>query len=166
MQAFYAKNEEASRFERLWSFQIHSNLVWKLFPSFLIKNQSQCFFQQSTSNLQWDGITTTSFKPSEDFDITKLKPYIVQGSKSCPSNKILQKNKTQCNVNYAKYLLDQSFLCPGLVCKRVSTMGVNTRGQSTAIFLCITPFSVRWLTTIQPNNRVIQEQACSWPVRR
>ena len=82
------------------------------------------------------------------------------------------------------------------VWKRVSPMDVVARGELTTIFLCIGPFSARWRTNNQPgdprasllltrmrrqslaifdmvtnnnnqtNNRVILEQACSWPVRR
>ena len=44
----------------------------------------------------------------------------------------------------------------------LSTLDVITREQSTIIFLCIRPFSA-WC---HPNNRVIWEQACLWPVRR
>ena len=42
------------------------------------------------------------------------------------------------------------------------TLDVVTRGQSTAIFLCIGPFSAWWQTI----NQVILVQACSWPVIR
>ena len=38
-------------------------------------------------------------------------------------------------------------------------------GQSTTIFLCTRQFSAWWQINNQPNNWVILEQACSWPVR-
>ena len=47
-------------------------------------------------------------------------------------------------LNYAKYLLDQLFICLGLFCKRVSTMGVNTRGQSTLGCPTLHLFLVGW----------------------
>ena len=53
-----------------------------------------------------------------------------------------------------------------LLCKRLFGSGQDLiiRAQSTAIFLCIQPFSAWWRTIT--TNRVILEQACSWPVRR
>ena len=48
--------------------------------------------------------------------------------------------------------------------KKIFTLNVITRGQSTTIFLCIGPFLASWRTNEQSNNRVILEQACSWPV--
>ena len=47
---------------------------------------------------------------------------------------------TRPSVNFAKDWLDQSFLIPGLVRKRILPMDVITMGQSTAFFLCIWPF--------------------------
>ena len=53
-----------------------------------------------------------------------------------------------------------------LLCKRLFGSGQDLiiRAQSTAIFLCIQPFSSWWRTIT--TNRMILEQACSWPVRR
>ena len=73
--------------------------------------------------------------------------------------------RTRPSVNYAKDWLDHSFLflvLSGL--KKTFTLDVFTRGQSTNIFLCIGPFLASWQTNEQTNNRVIREQACSWPV--
>ena len=53
----------------------------------------------------------------------------------------LKESSTRSSVNNAKDWLDQLFLFPGLVCKRVSPMDVITRGHSTTIFLCTRPFS-------------------------
>ena len=76
---------------------------------------------------------------------------------------------TRPSVNFAKDRLDQSFLIPSLVRKRILPMDVITIGQSTAIFLCIWPFfgivTTNW-TNNQPNNQVILVQANFWPVRR
>ena len=47
---------------------------------------------------------------------------------------------TRPSVNYVKDWLDQLFLFPGLVWKRVSPMHVIARLQSTTLFLCIGPF--------------------------
>ena len=53
-----------------------------------------------------------------------------------------------------------------LLCKRLFGSGQDLiiRAQSTAIFLCIQPFSSWWRTIT--TNGMILEQACSWPVRR
>ena len=53
----------------------------------------------------------------------------------------LKESSTRSSVNNAKDWLDQLFLFPGLVCKRLSPMDVITRGHSTTIFLCTKPFS-------------------------
>ena len=48
--------------------------------------------------------------------------------------------------------------------KKSFTLDVITRGQSITIFLCIGPFLAWWQTNDRPNNQVILEQACSWPM--
>ena len=55
--------------------------------------------------------------------------------------------------SFAKDWLDQLLHFPGLVWKRVSTMDVITRGQSSAIFLCIGPFLAWWQISKQTNNQ-------------
>ena len=47
------------------------------------------------------------------------------------------------------------------LCKRVAGLA-----QSTAIFLCIRPFSAWWQPNERPHNRVTLVRACSWPARR
>ena len=44
-------------------------------------------------------------------------------------------------------------------------MDVISEWQSTTIFLRIRPFLEWWQTNKHPNNRMILEQACSWPVQ-
>ena len=72
MQSFYAKNEEASRFERLWSFQIHSNLVWKLSHLFWFRINHNVSSSRAPA---MGGKTTTSFKPPEPMQNTCLTNY-------------------------------------------------------------------------------------------
>ena len=69
------------------------------------------------------------------------------------------KDKKSCTLQNTKtrYTLDTST-------KQWSGQGLIIRTQSTAIFLCIQPFSAWSQTTNQPNNQVILEQACFWPV--
>ena len=75
-------------------------------------------------------------------------------------------NKTQCQPckRLAWPIIPNSW--SSLVWKRVSPMDVIALGQSTTIFLCITPFSVWWQPNYQTTKWVILVQACPWPVRR
>ena len=88
--------------------------------------------------------------------------------------------KTTPSVNYAKdWLLDQLFLFPGLVWKRVSTIYIAIRWQATAFFLCIGTFSAWWTnkqlcdpsaslldqwksTLLQFTNPIVFRQRESW----
>ena len=79
IQSFYAKNEEASRFERLWSFQIHSNLVWKLSHLFWFRINHNV----SSSRAPMGGENHNTFQTTGGFWHHKIEFIYCQGSSSC-----------------------------------------------------------------------------------